>query len=131
MDTTTDSFEKNFSVRSQRPKCMRQSQILRVFFFCLLKVLRPCLYGLGYPTQPHGEQLLGTWALCMRIVPRFGLINTVKNSYFKKRSMEISLICSSRFPAHSKYEKNSLYTVVKFQEERHRCTEVMSHFGRG
>ena len=47
--------------------------------------------------------------------------NTVKN--FTKRSMEISPTWSSHFPAHSKHEKNSLYTLVKFQEERYRCTE--------
>ena len=129
MDTATDRFEKNFSVRSQRPKCMHESQILRVFFFCLLKVLRRCLYGLGYPTQPYGEQLHATWPLRMRIVPPFGVRNTVKN--FTKRSMEISLTWSSRFPAHLKYEKNSLYTALEFQEQRYRCTEVMSHFARG
>ena len=33
---------------------------------------------------------------------------------------------SSRFPAHSKYEKNSFYIVVKFEGERHRCTEDMN-----
>ena len=47
--------------------------------------------------------------------------NTVKN--FTKRSMEISPTWSLHFPAHSKHEKNSLYTLVKFQEERYRCTE--------
>ena len=192
---------------------MRQSQFFFAFF-CLLKVLRPGLYGLGYPTQPHGEQLLTTWPPRMRTVPPFGLRNTVKN--FTKRSMKISLtwskivlfllkrqyvrmslkssskkecmnlslnsvfskytansnfptplaLClfsttstihlfknsawlssrtgkknvpscsclrcpkstshSSRFPAHSKYEKNSFYIVVKFEGERHRCTEDMN-----
>ena len=123
------SLWKEFFSKKSKTKMYAPITNFARLFFCLLKVLRPCLYGLGYPTKSHGEQLLATWALCMRIVPRFGLINTVKN--FTKRSMEISLICSSRFPAHSKYEKNSLYTVVKFQEERHRCTEVLSHFARG
>ena len=102
----------------------------RLFFLSLeLEVLRPCLYSLGYPTQPYGEHFHAAWPLRMRIVPPFGVRNTVKK--FTKRSMEISLTWSLRFPAHSKYEKNSLYTVVKFQEKRHRCTEVISHFARG
>ena len=108
---------------------MRQSQILRVVFFCLLKVLKPCLYGLGYLTQPHGEQLHATWPLRMRIVPPFGVRNSMKS--FTKRSTEISLTWSWRFPIHSKYEKNSLFTLVKLQGERHCCTEVMSHFRGG
>ena len=108
---------------------MRQSQILCVLFFSLLKVLKSCLYVLGYLTQHHGEQLHGTWLLRMRIVPPFGVRNTMKN--FTKSSTDISLTWSWCFPVHSKYEKNSLFTVVKLQEERHRCTEVMSHFARG
>ena len=35
---------------------------------------------------------------------------------------------SPRFPAHTKYEKNCFYTVVKFQPEVHRCYEAMSLF---
>ena len=107
--------------------CARITNFARLFFG-LLKVLRPCLYGLGYPSQPNGEQLHQKWPLRMRIVPPFGVRNTVKN--FTKRSMEIYLTWSLRLPAHSKYEENSLYTVVKFQEEHHRFTEVMSHFAR-
>ena len=42
-------------------------------FFCLLKLLRPCLYGLWYPTQPHGEQLHTTWPPRMQLVPPFGV----------------------------------------------------------
>ena len=84
----------------------------RLFFLSLeLKVVVPCLYGLGYPTQPHGEQLHTIWTLCMCMVPPFGVRNTVRS--FTKKRMEISQTWSSRLPAHSKYEKNSLYTVVK------------------
>ena len=84
---------------------------------------------LGSRHSLKANKLHATWPLRMRVMPHFGLRNTVKN--FTKRSMEISLAWSSRFPAHSKYEKNSLYTGVKCQEERHRCTEsklgVISH----
>ena len=53
MRTATHRFENNFALRSQRPRC----NYVTITNFELLKVLKPCLYGLGYPTQPHGEQV--------------------------------------------------------------------------
>ena len=40
-------------------------------FFSLESVKALFIYGLGYPTQPHGEKLHAAWALSMRIVPPF------------------------------------------------------------
>ena len=128
MDATTDRFEKNFSVRSQRPKCMRQSQILRVFFFLSLESVKALFIWSWVHDTASRRRTACNMPTVHANFPPFRVSFTVKN--FTKRSMEISLTWSSHFPAHSKQEKNSLYTVVKFQEERHRCTEVMSHFGR-
>ena len=68
MRTATDRFGSNF----------KDQNVCANHKFCpsVFKVLRPCVYGLGYPTQLHK-----TWPPRMRIVAFFALRNTVKNKY--------------------------------------------------
>ena len=85
MRTATDRFGNYFSVRNQRPKCMRQSQILHV---CFQSVKALCIWS--WIPDTVAQNMAAAHAnrgIFLHLETR-----TVKN--FLKRSMEISLTLS-------------------------------------